>query len=336
MNDTSEHDNATDAQDLIGDDTLRDEADARDAFVAAPPAPVKSGVGWGVVLPLFLLAGLGGAVGGWALTQYVMPNYVALPQSDAPKVEPQTVDLAPLTRRIESLEKKLSAQSSELSFLSSEVKSGSASVTVGGVDKALDITPLLNRIDALETELKARPAAATIVNQDGAPVIDMSALEDYEMRLDVLEKTMSEPRPIDNALSENLRDEFASDVDSLRARIMTLEESVAEARALAAAPTVVRETVLLPRFPREVLLEAMTAPRDQDAQSWISQTLKKHISVRDPQEVARAEARLDEVDALIEAKEYGQALAIVEGMPSDVRSLASDWISAVKSEIQSR
>ncbi len=336
MNDTSEHDNATDAQDLIGDDTLRDEADACDAFVAAPPAPVKSGVGWGVVLPLFLLAGLGGAVGGWALTQYVMPNYVALPQSDAPKVEPQTVDLAPLTRRIESLEKKLSAQSSELSFLSSEVKSGSASVTVGGVDKALDITPLLNRIDALETELKARPAATTIVNQDGAPVIDMSALEDYEMRLDVLEKTMSEPRPIDNALSENLRDEFASDVDSLRARIMTLEESVAEARALAAAPTVVRETVLLPRFPREVLLEAMTAPRDQDAQSWISRTLKKHISVRDPQEVARAEARLDEVDALIEAKEYGQALAIVEGMPSDVRSLASDWISAVKSEIQSR
>ena len=336
MNDTSEHDNAADAQDLIGEDTLRDEADARDAFVAAPPAPVKSGVGWGVVLPLFLLAGLGGAVGGWALTQYVMPNYVALPQSDAPKVVPQTVDLAPLTRRIDSLEKKLSAQSSELSFLSSEVKSGSASVTVGGVDKALDIRPLLNRIDALETELKARPAATTIVNQDGAPVIDMSALEDYEMRLDVLEKTMSEPRPIDNALSENLRDEFASDVDSLRARIMTLEESVAEARALAAAPTVVRETVLLPRFPREVLLEAMTAPRDQDAQSWISQTLKKHISVRDPQEVARAEARLDEVDALIEAKEYGQALAIVEGMPSDVRSLASDWISAVKSEIQSR
>ena len=336
MNDTSEHDSAADAQDLIGENTLRDEADALDAFVAAPPAPVKSGVGWGVVLPLFLLAGLGGAVGGWALTQYVMPNYVALPQSDAPKIEPQTVDLAPLTRRIESLEKKLSAQSSELSFLSSEVKSGAASVTVGGVDKALDITPLLTRIDALETELKARPAAATIVNEDGAPVIDMSVLDDYEARLATVEKTLAEPRPVDDSSQDDLRNDLAGDIDSLRARITTLEESVAEARALAAAPTVVRETVLLPPFPREVLLEAMTAPREQEAQSWISRTLKKHISVRDPQEVARAEARLDEVDALIEAKEYGQALAIVEAMPSDVRSLASDWISAVKSEIQSR
>jgi len=140
------------------DAVFEDEAEALDAFVAAPPAPVKRGVGWGVVLPLFLLAGFGGAVGGWALTQYVMPKYVPLPQAATSIAETPQVNLAPLTARIETLEKKLAAQSSELSFLSSEVKSGAASVTVGGVDETLDITPLMNRLAQLEQRLETQSA----------------------------------------------------------------------------------------------------------------------------------------------------------------------------------
>jgi len=73
-------------EDEIETNKTSEETEALDAFSAAPPPPVKRGVGWGAVLPLFILAAAGGAAGGWALTQYVMPNYIALPQSDAPKL----------------------------------------------------------------------------------------------------------------------------------------------------------------------------------------------------------------------------------------------------------
>jgi len=119
------------------DETFEDELDtapetetenaALETYAAAAPAPIKRGLGWGAVLPLFLLAAGGGAIGGWALTQYVMPNYIPLPQSAAQPVATANIDLDPLRSRLEAAEAKLSAQSSQLSFLSSEVKSGAAS-----------------------------------------------------------------------------------------------------------------------------------------------------------------------------------------------------------------
>ena len=324
-------------------------SEALDNFDAPPPAKIKRGAGWGAVLPLFLLAGIGGAVGGWALTQYVMPNYIALPQAEtsiAPKV-----NLGPLTARIEMLEKKIAAQSSEMSFLSSEVKSGAASVTVGGVDKAFDITPLMNRLDNLETRLSAAesPLAKSPVsgeispasNEDGSAVTAPDYLKSIEDRLVTLEKSYAESAGLsssaqDSINQDNVNEDMSTALASLSSRVTRLEDDVEETRALAAVPTVVRETVLLPPFPRQALLTAMTAPRDQGRQSWLDKTLKKHISVRNPQEVARAEETLGTIEALVESGDYVGALKLVEAMPSDVRSVANDWTRALKAEVDTR
>ena len=376
-------------EDEIETNKTSEETEALDAFSAAPPPPVKRGVGWGAVLPLFILAAAGGAAGGWALTQYVMPNYIALPQSE-PVSQAPDIDLEALTARLEAAEKKLLANSSQLSFLSSEVKSGAATVKVGGVDKAFDVSPLLSRIDALEAQLNAsntsgaantagtsvsggtsdaagasdapklsgaedtleasRPAASA----NDAPAAFTDSLEAFETRLVVLEKSFAEVATLSETESQMLEgtpeelaaaeealavrearyDTLKAELETMRARVSRLETDITTTQALAAEPTIVRETVLLPPLPREALLEALTAPRDAESQGWLNRTLKKHISVRNPQEVARANATLDEIETLTAARDYAAALKLVEAMPSDVRSLASEWTRAVKAEVQ--
>jgi len=336
-------------------------------YAAAAPAPIKRGLGWGAVLPLFLLAAGGGAIGGWALTQYVMPNYIPLPQSAAQPVAAANVDLGPLRSRLEAAETKLSAQSSQLSFLSSEVKSGAASIKVGGVDKAFDVSPLLSRLDEMETRLenigppegmkpKTGSAAETVLAEPNsnadtdtdiavnantageAPQFSEANLESLETRLAALETGLSEAAkgetPESAALDDTFKQELRDELESVRARVNQLETDISAAQALAAAPKIVRETVLLPPFPREALLVALTKPRDADSQGWLNRTLKKHISVRNPEDVARANQTLDEIESLTAAREYSAALALVEAMPSDVRSLAGEWTQAVKAEVE--
>ena len=338
---------------------------ALETYAAAAPAPIKRGLGWGAVLPLFLLAAGGGAIGGWALTQYVMPNYIPLPQSAAQPVATANIDLDPLRSRLEAAEAKLSAQSSQLSFLSSEVKSGAASIKVGGVDKAFDVSPLLSRLDEMETRLenigppegmkpKTGSAAETALAESKsdtdsdiavnekttaeAPQFSKANLESLETRLAALETGLSEAAkgetPESAALDDTFKQELRDELESVRARVNQLETDISAAQALAAAPKIVRETVLLPPFPREALLAALTKPRDADSQGWLNRTLKKHISVRNPEDVARANQTLDEIESLTAAREYSAALALVEAMPSDVRSLAGEWTQAVKAEVE--
>ena len=152
---------------------------------------------------------------------------------------------------------------------------------------------------------------------------------------------MLEGTPEEMAAAEEARaarearyDTLKAELETMRARVSRLETDITATQALAAEPTIVRETVLLPPLPREALLEALTAPRDTESQGWLNRTLKKHISVRNPQEVARANATLDEIETLTAARDYAAALKLVEAMPSDVRSLASEWTRAVKAEVQ--
>lgn len=385
MNDDKPDAVAHDEADAIGADSydaeplIDGEASEGEAYVSAPPAAVKRGLGWGAVFPLFLLAAGGGAAGGWALTQYVMPNYIPLPPQAA-QAAGADIDLGPLTSRLEAAEKKLAAQSSQLSFLSSEIKSGAATVKVGGVDKAFDVSPLLSRLDALEARLEsggqgaaAAPAPVTsentsaasaapsdeaspaVVNETPAPSIAAAKLEALAARLAVLETALSETSMSEASMSdtggqdsqaamielqamaqadETFKQDLKDELDTVRARVSQLETDIAAAQAMAAAPTVVRETVLLPPFPREAVLGALTQPRDADSQGWLNRTLKKHISVRNPEDVARANATLDEIEALTASRDYAAALALVEAMPSDVRSLAGEWMRAVKAEVE--
>lgn len=317
MNDTKH----TDSGELEDNETVFEtEANAVDEFDYAPSEPPKAarrGLGFGVVLPLFVLAGLSGAVGGWALTQYVMPKYIAPPQAHTASIHMPEVNLAPLTERIEAVEKKLSAQSSELSFLSAELKSGAASVTVGGVGKTLDITPLMNRLNDLEARLES---------VSSRPALDAAA--------PALSAEKTSPPSASIAAPPTIN--YSAQIDALERRIDVLETDIEQTRALAARPTVIKDTVLLPPFPRAALLAAMTAPRDNGSQGWISRTFKKHISVRNPQEVARAEETLNTIEALAASGDYAAALALIEVMPSDVRSTANDWTRAVKAETETR
>ena len=215
-----------------------------------------------------------------------------------------------------------------MSFLSSEIKSGSATVTVGGVDKAFDITPLMNRLNDLETRLEAQADGPSSLSPSEQASVETGEILDSSSAAETSEKVMA-------AAAIPAKD-YDVDIAALERRIERLEVDVEETRALAAEPAVVRETVLLPPFPRGALLEAMTAPRDRAQQNWLDKTLKKHISVRNPQEVARAEETLGTIEALVESGDYTAALKLVEAMPSDVRSAANDWTRALRAEIETR
>jgi hypothetical protein len=78
----------------------------------------------------------------------------------------------------------------------------------------------------------------------------------------------------------------------------------------------------------------MTSGNAGAPQSWLDKTLKKHISVRDPEQVARANAALDEIEKNIKAGEHGLALKGVEALPSQARSAAKNWVEAVRREVK--
>ncbi len=261
--------------------------------------PVRRGVGFVTVLALSLLAGIGGAAGGWALTHYVYP----------PKM--QVTDIAPLSLRVERAEAALKTQLSKLDALQA------APTSEDTADVEALLGSIAERLSALETspqpELHGNLDLPTNLSAD-----DISRVMVGQIEVEV------------GGLIE-------AQIDTLRARVTKLEADVPNALNQAArdiAPVTITKTIersiVLPEFPRAAMLAAMTAPRDTAQQSWLGKTLKKHISVRNPQDVARANATLDEIQALIKTADYTAALGLIETLPSQVRSVAKAWTDAAK------
>ncbi len=270
----------------------------------------RRGVGLVTVLGLSLLAGLGGAAGGWALTHYVYP----------PKM--QVTDIAPLSLRVERAEAQLKTQLSKLKILQA------APTSAGTSDIEALLRPIAERLSALEASPQPEVQPNFDISRDIYP-----------------DNSSNVSREMIGQIEVEIGGQIEAQIDVLRARITKLEADMPNAlnqaaRNIAATPQTVTQAITktitqsirLPEFPRAAMLAAMTAPRDTAQQGWLGRTLKKHISVRNPDDVARANTTLDEIQALIKAADYTAAFGLIETLPSQVRSVAKPWTDAVRTD----
>lgn len=201
------------------------------------------------------------------------------------------VDLAPISARIAKAEDTLSGQRADISRLKSELAARPAKISLGSQPSTADLSALSERLTVLEGVAQPRAHAGTDASDDVDHTAALKALED---------------------------------------RVSVLEDGLSETQAMAAKPIVVTETVLLPSFPRAQILTALTeSPLPSDA-GFIEKTLKKHISVRNPEDVDAAEKTLDDIEALIEAGDIAAAREAVEALPPAALRVAADWLSAAR------
>lgn len=348
--------------------------DSNDEALEGEPRSARSSIGFGSIFSLFALALGGGAFGGWALGHYVMPKFVASPYAQTPNIQtPNTqapnierVDLQPLLSRLTAAEEKLEQHSAGLTRFTAQLSAQPARITVGkngesaNAANAPDLATLLARITALE-ERAATPQKLGDAGEAGSSVSDAlvsdesetsmlaaNYLEKVEQRLVTLEKSLSEISQVNIAPFEAAQAEAAQieleqydeKISALRLRIDEVERALSaeleNTKALAATPTIVKEPVLLPPFPRQAMLEILSTPEDTAQQGWIGKTLKKHISVRNPEDVARANAALDAIEKAAISGDYKGALAQLSELPSQARSAARDWAAALEREVDSQ
>lgn len=331
-----------DTQSSLGADSrenseLPNETEAETAAFAARGA--KAGLRGGAVFSLFLLAGLGGAAGGWALSHHFPPK--------AAKASGPDIDLTPIEQRLERAEKTLEGQKAQLSRLTAEMRSGPATISLGAKpNKTADLQPLITRLERLEATA-GDTGANTAGNTGGAKagLSEMGGETAVETNSEAGSETKSESgsdagfeAASTNSIAPPVDDlpaiDFAPDIEALSVRVAALEAGAELARTQMSAPTIIKDTVLLPPFPRAAVLAAMTSGGAAAPQSWLDKTLKKHISVRDPEQVARANSMLDEIEKNIKTGEHARALKGVEALPSQARSAAKNWIEAVRREVK--
>lgn len=296
---------------------------------AAPPMQSVSRKGIGIVgaVVLFLLASAAGSAGGFALSRYIIPA----PTADI------SAALSPLSTQIEASDKTLSAQAAQLTGLQSRIEALAAQPAGVGSSPASFVTPE-NAADtsadvaALEAEVSALRADMTAMRTSLKAVA--STIATQEPRAEALENSTVEaltPEAQTAPIVDTRVDTLTADLITLQSRVDSLETNLSETRDLAIRPTIIREPVLLPPFPRDAVFEAMTeVPVAADA-GWVSKTLKKHISVRNPDQVKRAERELLAITTAIEDNKIDRALELVLTLPAAPRAAANAWISAAQS-----
>ncbi|WP_371396812.1 hypothetical protein [Fretibacter rubidus] len=326
----SDIDKPNETVDDIIDDPTGSDGNAFETFnecdtVVQPMTPFKRGIGWGGASVLFLLASVLGAAGGWGAVNYLTPN-------DSDITQAPRVDLSPLTARLDKAETTLTGQGAQLKLLQSEINNRPASIEVRA--KPMPTDAPLAATTRVELDAQSAETIETLRDQVDAMETALQSLRD-----DMVAQAAVEPTSPATASQEFVGQDLGNDervadlvndVETLRARIDGLEQGLGETRAMAAAPTIVKEPVLLPAFPRETVFDALTTePQEADA-GWMAKTLKKHISVRNPEDVKRAERQLDNIAEAIETGDITQAVSIVEAMPQDAQNKASDWLLAAR------
>jgi len=283
-------------------------------------SPKKSGTAWGRVFLLFILASLLGALGGWAATHYVPIKK---------EVFKSSVDFTAIVERIAENEKTLTSQKAQLSRLQNTLESlpkhdGSQTDNVDIDATQLDqlngeISALNEKLQALKGEMESQFVDLKSVS-NSSPSISENPIESPDETLPA--DKLSEP-------SETVL-AFQADLNALQERVVTLEAGLVETRALAVEPTIIKDPVILPPFPREAVFKALTEMPVSEGQGWFSKRLKEHISVRDPEQMKNAEETLQAIERAIEISDIEGALTLVQALPDAPRDKASDWISAVQ------
>ncbi|MGB0907331.1 MAG: hypothetical protein ACPGVT_07540 [Maricaulaceae bacterium] len=323
-----------------------------DASDDVPVEEVKSRryLGWGAGLTLTVMGICLGAIGGWGLSR-LMPPPTA------------TFDDSALLERLTALENSKAAMSKDVTRLKSdmtEVKA--AGPKEDDATESIDLAAIENRIADLELRLTERQKTPSTVDDEGAPnvfeepnVIDSpdDSMEPPSLESnDAVASNETAPPPAFNGVTLEefetaltaLRDDYSqqiaantgtqqqstSDIAALYERLETLQRDIATAKEMAANPIIVKEAVLLPPYPRDAIFEAITQVETKEDAGWISKTLGRHITVRDPDDVDMATKKLTAIMAAIETDDIQEALALTQSLPPEGVALASDWIKAVK------
>lgn len=197
---------------------------------------------------------------------------------------------------------------------------------------ATDITePMTSETEAVDTstltdDVKSDPSINTAAQNNG----------DVVTKGDFAEALLALQADAQSELASNTsrQDTLQTDIAALKERLDTLEAELETTKGLAAAPVIVKEAVLLPPFPREAIFEEITRVDGENDKGWMSRTLKKHITVRDPGDVDMANKRLDEITALISDNDIQGALAKVKDLPPEGVTLAQSWIDAAQRQGQ--
>lgn len=338
--------------DIEAEETVIDAPKHDDAPIVTPK--VRRGMGWGGGLVLFTLAAGLGAAGGWAINQYVMP-------AQTPDI---TTEMAPLATRLATVEKnqgaqnvKITALSDALAKLRNEMTAQSAerpAPTSGAAPPAVDIadtlSPLKDRLQDLERQIEAlrnklapQDSPAPQADIEPAAVTAPAASDTADILPEVTPPALGVTVP-DARLAD-----MTADIDTLRDRISALEaelvttrdtlsETIAQTAATAEQalnapdpqPTVITKAVVVPPFPRDAVFAALTEDNVSKDAGWLSRTLNKHISVRNPDDIKWANTRLDAIALSIEAGDMDAALAAVKALPETAQAKAQDWIEAVQ------
>lgn len=318
-----------DAQDIDPNLTANDVAsdDVSAAATASVLGTPHKGLGLGGAVLLFLLASVAGSAGGFALSRYIIPA----PATDI------TAALSPLSTQIEASDTILSEQAAQLTRLQSRIEALAARPAAAGsntVGLELPENRSGNRAEvaALEAEISTLRADMTAMGASLKAVASTVAAQGQGSKS--ADSIAVETTTVDAQTApivDTRVDRLSTDLTTLQSRVDSLEANLSETRDLAIRPTIIREPVLLPPFPRDAVFEAMTeVPVAADA-GWVSKTLKKHISVRNPEQVKLAERELLAITTAIEDNKIDRALELVLALPAAPRAVATAWISAAQS-----
>lgn len=279
--------------------------------VLPPEKVIRAGVGMKTALALSLLAALAGAFGGAAISQAFN-----LKSSADNNVQSQ-----------------LESFSQEKDSLRREVSQLEETVNTLKVQKSAELSTLETRMKKLETERKLAPATG-----DGAAFADIGA------RVEALESNTSVQSSAGNTLPDDIlgrlealeKQTSNADINEIVDRLDRLEvQSITQpqkSQALQAAPAPAAQVqkILIPPFPREVVLEAAAGSGNS---GWLNRTLDKHVKIRDADE-ASPEIIADQIQTYLDMGNYEDAIAAFDTLPSKARSAGKAWRDAVVADIK--
>ncbi len=339
----------TTPQDTEPDNNSPDDIETAHSEIPSPTLPSKTGVGLGTVLAFSILSAFAGSAGGFGLAKHFLTSGSGVDQSALDSkftdVSNQLKTVQTNTDRLEGSVKSLLSDSSDSS--------------------SLDLSELTARLDDLETQMAAKIDAQSndTSNQieDATPeseketeakdveTIDTETPQENDEPAEVL------PSPDIAKLTEDiqaLKDRLASvetidipdfDLTPIETRVLDLENQIASlsdatskqfsqsAKRLVQVEAQVQDIKsnppkqLLPPFPREAVLSAMTENQQADG-NWVSRTLGKHVTIQDEAAIAT----LDEIDGFITSGDIDAALVKVKSLPESAQMAADAWINAAQ------
>lgn len=306
----------------------------------------RKGVRFGTVFVWSVLAALFGAAGGTALSYGLMKadkfpvsassqtdtkaalQVVAELEDDVAALqarldqpaETETVDLSPITARLDALEAR------PMVTEDGTVIDPSLSARLDALESAepaempvTDLTAIEDRLTALEAAMSEQSGGT----EESAATVSPEVIA----RIEALEQANEIPaEPVDllplqeridavDSRAGSLETDITARLEALEARASDLEADAAEA---------LRSAVPIPAFPKTAVLEALSSA-DAEDQGFFKRAVGKHIKVQNENAIKRVTA----IESLVASGEIDAALAQIQNLPQPGQDAAAAWVKNV-------